>query len=174
MEQMMQTMPAPIADTARLTRTLVLPDPVRPMQNCVARIDRTQVRLTRRYDNITMHLAIALRDYRGLAVREADSGLFELQLAHTRSDLSLVLGAYPDFESLEQACTDWMALTAKSLMIESETGRLIRVGTRSANRRKGVGSALTYRRGFFAKRRKIGDLTVKSSLRGCREIIARN
>lgn len=152
-----------------------MPDPVRSGATCMVRIDRVQVRMTRKNVNVTMHIAVAVADYIGLVAFEAAGGFYGLKLAHRNPDLCIPLGQFMDLTALEHACHHWQSLTGKALLVEAD-GVCKRIGTApSSARRPGAGSATKHRRGDFARRRKAGiAASAGTVLRDFREIIARN
>ncbi|WP_315706644.1 MULTISPECIES: DUF6101 family protein [unclassified Bradyrhizobium] len=128
-------------------------------------LHRERVVLRRAVRGMRMAVNVRVSDFRGIALREADS-VHMLVLVHRDPSLSVPLCISADDDEIEAAWTMWSEIFALPQLQDT---------TKEAAPRRRRRNAIRSRRPRFLMRRRVGDLLNGATIhRGEREIIARD
>ena len=157
-----------------LLRHLKIQDPVQSSKICDVWISPRKIMLRRTLANMTMFLAIDLCQYHAVVARQNPCETeYSLHLIACKRELNIEIGRFDSLDVLAAQWQDWGHFTHLPMLVETESGALRALPSIiRPDRRKGLASALKYRRRRYAHFRAKTDLSLSQiSFKGSREII---
>jgi Family of unknown function (DUF6101) len=170
---------------ARMMGRLLQPDRLTPKQVTAAcarsedgikrvNIGAEWICIRRRIGGLETWVNVPTSSYRGVTLRTAEGGLFEIALLHVDPSLDLVLARAPDDTDVIALWRSYGRIIGLPLLAEDQNGRLqpMADGPVVITTRRRMGSSLRQRRPRFLARRLVGSPGVAEVHRGETELVA--